>query len=126
MVIDAAREILAVFLQMKNSELNDEAIEMIAGRFRLLAEPMRLRILNTLREEEMSVSQLVSATGANQANISKHLSTLLDAGVVARRKDGLNAYYRVSDDSIFDLCDVVCTRLRDQLNARQSALANIL
>jgi ArsR family transcriptional regulator len=87
---------------------------------------MRLRILNILREREMSVGELVAATAANQANISKHLGTLLDAGVVARRKEGLNSFYRVSDESIFDLCDVVCTRLRDQLSARQSALAEIL
>lgn len=123
MVIGSVSSVGSISFAMKNSELSDEALEMIAGRFRLLAEPMRLRLLNTLSDKEMSVSELVAATGANQANVSKHLGTLLDAGIVSRRKDGLSAFYRVSDQSIFDICDVVCARLHDQLVARQSALA---
>jgi len=111
---------------MKIEELNDEALELIANRFRLLAEPMRLRILHTLGTNEMSVSELVAATGAGQANISKHLGILLDAGVVSRRKEGLTANYRVSDETIFELCDVVCSRLKTQLGIRQNALAGVL
>lgn len=111
---------------MKKKELNDEALELIASRFRLLAEPMRLKILHTLGEKEMNVSELVAATNANQANISKHLGILLDAGVVSRRKDGLLAIYRIGDESIFELCDTVCSRLKTQLETRQSALTGIL
>lgn len=110
---------------MKKKELNDEALELIASRFRLLAEPMRLKILHTLSEKEMNVSELVAATGANQANISKHLGILLDAGVVSRRKEGLTANYRIADETIFELCDTVCSRLKTQLETRQSALANV-
>lgn len=110
---------------MKKKELNDEALELIASRFRLLAEPMRLKILHTLSEQEMNVSELVAATGANQANISKHLGILLDAGVVSRRKEGLTANYRIADETIFELCDTVCSRLKTQLETRQSALANV-
>lgn len=111
---------------MKKKELNDEALELIANRFRLLAEPMRLKILHTLSDQEMNVSELVTATGANQANISKHLGILLDAGIVSRRKEGLTANYRIVDESIFELCDTVCSRLKNQLETRQNALANIL
>ncbi len=110
---------------MKKKELNDEALELIASRFRLLAEPMRLKILHTLSEQEMNVSELVAATGANQANISKHLGILLGAGVVSRRKEGLTANYRIADETIFELCDTVCSRLKTQLETRQSALANV-
>lgn len=110
---------------MKKKELNDEALELIASRFRLLAEPMRLKILHTLSEQEMNVSELVVATGASQANISKHLGILLDAGVVSRRKEGLTANYRIADETIFELCDTVCSRLKTQLETRQSALANV-
>ncbi|MEQ1607208.1 MAG: metalloregulator ArsR/SmtB family transcription factor [Pyrinomonadaceae bacterium] len=110
---------------MKNIELSDEALQLIAGRFRLLAEPMRLRILHTLGDKEMTVSELVAATAANQANVSKHLGVLLEAGVVTRRKEGLTANYRVTDETIFDLCDLVCSRLKDQLETRQRALANV-
>jgi len=113
-------------LLMKKHDLNDEALELIAGRFRMLSEPMRLRILNALGENEMSVTQLVAATGANQANISKHLSALLQAGIVSRRKEGLTANYRVSDATIFDLCDLVCARLIDHHETRQNVLTNII
>lgn len=104
-------------------QLTDEALEMIAARFKLLADPMRLRILHALGNAEMTVSQLVEATKGGQANISKHLGALLEAGIVARRKEGLNAYYSIADETIFDLCDMVCSRLEAQFAARKNALA---
>ncbi len=110
---------------MNKKELSDEALDLIASRFRLLAEPMRLRILHTLNDQEMNVRELVAATGANQANVSKHLGILLEAGIVSRRKEGLTANYRVSDETIFALCDVVCSRLKIQFETRQNALANV-
>lgn len=111
-------------LLMKNVDLTDDALELIAERFRMLSEPMRLRILNTLGENEMSVTEIVAATGANQANISKHLSILLQTGIVSRRKEGLTANYRVVDPSIFELCDLVCNRLIDHHETRQNMLAS--
>jgi DNA-binding transcriptional ArsR family regulator len=107
-------------------ELSDEALEIIANRFRQMSDPMRLKILHTLGEGEMSVTELVTATGAGQANISKHLGTLLNAGIVARRKDGLKSMYRVADESILELCDVVCFRLRTELEERQNTLLGAL
>ncbi len=103
--------------------LTPEALELVAARFRVLSEPSRLRILHTLGRSEMSVGDLVVATNASQANTSKHLGMLLDAGIVARRKEGLNAYYRVADESIFELCELVCSRLANQLAARHGAVA---
>lgn len=110
---------------MKNAkkvELTEEALEMIASRFRLLSDPMRLKILHTLGDGELHVSGLVEATGGGQANISKHLGILLDAGIVTRRKEGLNAFYRVADETIFELCTTVCGRLEEQLADRRNAL----
>ncbi len=109
----------------KKVEMSDEVLEMIADRFRLLSDPMRLRILHTLGDEEMSVTELVKATDAGQANISKHLSVLLNAGVVSRRKEGLNSFYRVSDETIFELCDAVCSHLVKQLEMRRSVLEKL-
>lgn len=106
----------------KKKDLNDATLEMIASRFRLMSEPMRLKILHTLGEREMNVSDLVAATGANQANISKHLGILFDAGVVSRRKEGLTVRYRVTDETIFELCDVVCSRLKSHFDLRRFAL----
>jgi DNA-binding transcriptional ArsR family regulator len=117
---------MGVEISMKGHDLTDEALELIAGRFRMLSEPTRLKILNTLGENEMSVTELVAATGANQANVSKHLNALLHAGIVSRRKEGLTSNYRVSDPTIFDLCDLVCSRLRDHHETRQNVFAHIV
>lgn len=103
--------------------LNDEAIELVASRFKVLAEPMRLRILNALRAGERTVSELVELTGANQANVSKHLGVLHQHRLVARRKEGLNVHYRISDPTTFDLCDLVCASLERDLEASREALA---
>lgn len=105
--------------------MSDEALEMIAGRFRLLAEPMRLRLLQALQGGERTVGDLVEVTGATQANVSKHLGMLYDAGIVARRKEGLNSYYRISDSSIFDLCDLVCTSLGEKLAAQHEVMRGL-
>ena len=106
----------------KRQELSDSALLLIANRFRLLSEPMRLKILHTLGDVEKNVTELVAQTGASQANVSKHLAVLLDAAIVSRRKQGLTANYRVSDPTIFDLCDVVCSRLKDEVQERQKLL----
>lgn len=106
-------------------QLTEEALEMIAARFRLLSDAMRLKILHTLGEREMNVGELVEATGGGQANISKHLGILLDAGIVARRKEGLNAFYSIADETIFDLCETVCSRLEEQFASRRDVLQGL-
>jgi DNA-binding transcriptional ArsR family regulator len=90
-------------------------IEMIAERFQLLAEPMRIRILDQLRDAPMSVGALSAALGTSQQNVSKHLGMLLRAGVVAREKDGTLARYRIIDTSVFALCEQVCGGLQRRL-----------
>lgn len=118
----AARERRAGASKQRHAQLTDEALELIAARFRVLAEPMRLKILNALGEDEMSVTELVGATAAGQANVSKHLAMLADARLVARRKEGLNVYYRVADDTVFDLCNAVCSSLGEKLAAQHDAV----
>lgn len=95
--------------------LPKEALELVAARFRMLSEPMRLRLLNELRGGEQTVTALIEATGAGQANVSKHLGLLTDAGMVARRKQGLNVFYFIADETLFELCDLVCSRLQKEL-----------
>ena len=107
---------------LRHAQLTEEALELIAARFRVLAEPMRLKILNALGEAELSVSDLVEAIGAGQANVSKHLSMLADARMVIRRKEGLNVFYRVADQTVFDLCDAVCSSLGERLAAQHDAV----
>ena len=96
--------------------LPDQLVELIAQRFRVLAEPMRIKLLDRLREGEATVQELQQATGASQQNVSKHLGVLLSAGFVARTKDGNFARYSIADDAVFDLCEHVCGGLRHQLD----------
>ena len=99
--------------------LSDDALELIARRFAVLAEPMRLRLIHALFDGEKNVNTLVEATGGTQANISRHLQTLTQAHILARRKEGLQVFYAIADASIFKLCDLVCGSLEKQL-AKQS------
>ena len=74
--------------------LPEDLAELIARRFRALSEPMRVRILDLLRDRELSVNELAEQLSASQQNVSKHLVLLVDAGMLARRKDGTRVYYR--------------------------------
>lgn len=89
--------------------------EVIAQRFRVLAEPMRIRLLDALRDSPASVGELQEATGATQQNVSKHLGVLAQAGMVDRQRDGNFVRYSIADDSIFAICEQVCGGVRDQL-----------
>lgn len=100
--------------------LSDEALLLVARRFAVLAEPMRLRLIQSLFGGELNVGQLVEATGGTQANVSRHLQTLTEAQILSRRKEGLQVYYRISDPTIPRLCDVVCGAIEKQL-ARQAS-----
>ena len=90
------------------------ALDLIAARFRALGEPMRLRLLNALMSGEKNVGELVEATGANQANVSKHLSQLASAGMVSRRREGANVIYFIADETIFELCRLMCAKLQKE------------
>ena len=95
--------------------LPDEIAELIARRFRLLAEPTRVKLLDRLHEGETSVQELAKAVGTTQQNVSKHLVALADAGVLGRRKQGNFVYYRVIDESIWQLCEDVCGSVERRL-----------
>jgi len=101
--------------------LNDQAIEIVARRFAVLAEPMRLRLIQALFAGERNVTDLVAATGGTQANISRHLQTLIAAHVLARRKEGLQVFYRISDPTISRLCELVCGSLEKSLTRQAGA-----
>ncbi len=94
-----------------------ELIDLIARRFRLLAEPTRIRLLDRLRDGEATVNELAAALGASQQNVSKHLNVLADAGVVSRQKDGTRVYYAIADEGFVELCERVCGSLYEQLSA---------
>lgn len=98
--------------------LDDIAIAHIANYFQALAEPMRLKVLNTLRSGERNVGELAELLGCTTANISKHLSLLAQSGFVAREARGNAVYYRIADPAIFDLCNLVCGQVGKRLAAQ--------
>jgi DNA-binding transcriptional ArsR family regulator len=95
--------------------LPPELVELIAKRFRVLGDPLRITLLDRLRDGEATVSELREATGASQQNVSKHLGVLLEAGIVRRAKRGTSSIYSIADEGVFDLCEQVCGGLRRQL-----------
>ena len=92
-----------------------ELAEVIAQRFRVIGDPMRIRILDLLRDGDRTVGEITSELGTSQQNASKHLGVLLQAGIVARRKAGTSARYSVADPGVFELCEQVCGGLQSQL-----------
>ena len=102
-------------------QLDDIAYSRIAKYFQLLAEPMRLKILNGLRDGEKNVSELVALSRGTQANVSKHLTILSAANLIRRDARGTKAYYSILDQQIFDLCALVCGQLAMQMSAEVAA-----
>jgi DNA-binding transcriptional ArsR family regulator len=100
---------------MSNIDMTPEVLELVAARFKALAEPTRLRILSVLREGERTVTDLVDETGLGQANVSKHLQILHDLRYVDRRREGLYTVYSLADEDVSALCDIVCGRLEREV-----------
>ncbi len=102
--------------------LPEPLVEMIAERFRVLAEPMRIRLLDAMRESPATVGELQQATGASQQNVSKHLGLLHRSGLVTRTREGNFVRYAIADEGVFELCEHVCGGLRRQLDELDSLL----
>jgi DNA-binding transcriptional ArsR family regulator len=100
-----------------------DLVELIARRFRVLGEPMRIRLLDRLRDGEATVGELSEALQASQQNVSKHLAVLTDAGVLGRRKDRNHVHYRIVDDGVFALCEDVCGSVQQQLRSLSELVA---
>ena len=90
-------------------------VDLIAARFRVLSEPMRIRLLDRLREGDATVQELQEVVGCSQQNVSKHLGVLLNAGMVTRTREANFARYAIADEGVFELCEQVCGGLQRQL-----------
>jgi DNA-binding transcriptional ArsR family regulator len=97
------------------SPLPDPLVDLIAQRFRVIGEPMRIKILDRLRGGEATVQVLSASLGTSQQNVSKHLGTLHQAGIVSRRPDGNHVHYSIADETVLALCEQVCGGLARQL-----------
>lgn len=104
------------------SPLSDAIVELVAARFRVMGEPMRIRLLDALRSGDKTVGELVDASGANQQNVSKHLDVLFQAGIVDRAKEGTRTRYWIADQSVFDICEAVCGGLEKHFERFENLL----
>lgn len=95
-----------------DSELDsDEVFELAAEVFRVMSAPMRLKIISALCNGERNVGQLLSEIPTTQPNMSQHLNTLYKAGVLGKRRDGVQIYYRIINERVVTLCRAVCTQI---------------
>lgn len=104
------------------TRLTPQMLDAVAERFRILGEPMRLKILHALRDGERTVNHLVEVTGGGQANVSKHLQLLHQQGFVSRCKLGTSTRYAIQDREVFQLCDLVCGSVEEEVERRRQAL----
>lgn len=89
----------------------DQVFQLAAELFRVLSAPMRLRIIKSLCDHEKNVSELLVEIDTTQPNMSQHLNTLYLSGVLAKRRDGVQIYYRIADARVAELCRVVCNQV---------------
>ncbi len=106
------------------SPIPEPVVELIAERFRLLGEPMRVRALDHLRDRgEASVGEIAETLGTSQQNVSKHLGVLHGAGVLARRRDGNRVLYSIADETVLSMCEAVCGSLERRADELGELLA---
>lgn len=102
----------------KMEGLPPQALDQVAAFFQALSEPTRLQILNLLRQQEHNVGELAQLCGYTSANVSRHLALLTAHGLVARENRGTSVFYRIADESIYALCDIVCDRIAQRLDEK--------
>jgi DNA-binding transcriptional ArsR family regulator len=109
--------------QVKKARLGEAQLQAVADLFAVLSEPSRLRILQLLQSGPAAVGDIVQVTGMKQANVSKQLGILHQTGVLARERAGNTVRYSIRLPLVFDLCDLVCTSLRNDAIAKVKMLA---
>ncbi|MEM8780135.1 MAG: metalloregulator ArsR/SmtB family transcription factor, partial [Cyanobacteria bacterium P01_G01_bin.49] len=107
------------------SEFPPIVIGMIADFFKVLSEASRLQIVCTLKGGDKNVSQIIEITGLGQANVSKHLKLLTQAGIVTRTQQGVNVVYAIANPLVFTLCDLVCNSIATQLQQKNQQLESL-
>lgn len=104
----------------------EEVFEVVARYFLILSEPVRLRILHSVCQEEKAVGEIVVETGLTQSNVSRHLGLMYQAGALRRRKDGSQVFYSVADPTLTDVCRAVCVRVAAELDGNKGLKRNVL
>ncbi len=107
------------------SQLTPEALSLMADFFKVLSEVSRLQIVCCLKVGAKNVSEIIEETALGQANVSKHLKMLAQAGIVAREQRGVCVYYRIASPFLFELCDLVCDALTMQMQMQSEQLQQL-
>jgi DNA-binding transcriptional ArsR family regulator len=107
------------------SQIPISALIQVADYFKVLSELSRLQVLCAIKDGAKNVTEIIEATSLGQANVSKHLKILTQAGIVKRQPQGVSVYYQITDPMIFDLCELVCQRLKIQLQEQSQALKDL-
>ena len=102
---------------------SDEVFELAAEVFRVMSAPMRLKIIASLCNGEKNVSELLSEIDTTQPNMSQHLNTLYQAGVLGKRREGVQIYYRITNDRVVTLCRAVCTQIAIEADLQHGCTA---
>lgn len=110
---------------MADRPLPDGALDLVATRFKIMSEPLRLRLLQLLQNGEKSVGELTELCSTSQPNVSKHLKILQTGGLVKRQQKGNTVYYSIADQSIFTLCELVCSSIEERLRTQAQAFSTI-
>ncbi|WP_017711764.1 ArsR/SmtB family transcription factor [Prochlorothrix hollandica] len=105
--------------------LSPQTLKLVADFFKVLSEGSRLQIICALKSGSKNVTEIIAATGLGQANVSKHLKVLAQAGVVSREQQGVSVYYQISNPFIFDLCELVCNSLVVQFQQQTQHLGEL-
>ncbi len=108
------------------AQLSIESLTLIANFFKVLSEPSRLQIVCTLKSGPHNVTEIIERTGLGQANVSKHLKLLAQAGIVSRQQRGVSVYYKVANPMFFKLCEIVCETLSIQLVQQSKQIEEII
>jgi len=107
------------------AQMSPSALNLVADFFKVLSEGSRLNIVCSLRGGAKNVSQIIEQTNLGQANVSKHLKILAQAGIVSRTQKGINVYYQIANPFVFELCDLVCNSLSIQIKQQHEQLEQL-
>ncbi len=110
---------------LEMSKFSPTVLAMIADFFKVLSEVSRLQIVCALKNGEKNVTQIIEITGLGQANVSKHLKLLTQAGIVTRTQQGVNVVYAIANPLVFPLCDIVCNSIAAQLQQQNQHLESL-
>jgi DNA-binding transcriptional ArsR family regulator len=111
---------------VRDADRLDDVLDMVAGYFAVLSEPMRLRIVRAICSEEKSVTEIVDELDATQTNVSRHLNLMYRGRLVTRRKDGNRVFYSIADPQLVEICRIVCTQLAATMTDAQPAEKKLL